>query len=63
MLGLSLSGTYAASSVPGRFIGSLDDGTVFNFDPIAFYIANGTQVLFIDVGATPAVGTFDQQEK
>ncbi len=63
MQGLSLSGTFANSGVPGRFAGTLNDNTVFNFDPIAFYIADGTRVLFVDMGATPGVGAFNQQQQ
>ncbi len=62
--GLTLSGgpftddpTYA-----GRFTGTLNDGTAFNLDPIAFYMADGTRVLFIDTGAQPALGVFRQQQ-
>ena len=62
MQGLTLSGTFNNSGVPGRFAGTLNDNTIFNFDPIAFYIADGTRVLFVDMGATPAVGAFNQQQ-
>ncbi len=61
--GLNLSGSFATSSVPGRLIGTLSDTSgVFNFDPIVFYVADGTRVLFIDMGGQPALGVFRQQE-
>ena len=62
MQGLPLSGIFSSSGAPGRFIGALNDNTVFNFDPIAFYIANRTRILFIDMGSVPALGVFRQQE-
>jgi hypothetical protein len=60
--GLALSGTFGTSGVTGRFMGTLTDSTVFNTDPIAFYIADTTRVLFIDIGAQPALGVFRQQQ-
>ncbi len=62
--GVSLSGTFVVNS-NGRFTGTLTDGNgaIFNTDPIAFYIVNSTQVQFIDIGAQPAVGAFEQQEQ
>jgi len=62
--GLALTGGPFSntSGVPGRFTGPLNDGTDFNLDPIAFYIADGTRVLFIDTGSVPAVGVFRQQQ-
>jgi hypothetical protein len=62
MPGLTLSGTFGNSGVSGRFAGTLNDNTVFNFDPIAFYIADSTRILFIDTGSVPALGVFRQQE-
>jgi hypothetical protein len=62
MPGLTLSGTFGNSGVAGRFAGTLNDNAVFNFDPIAFYIADGRRILFIDTGSVPAVGVFRQQE-
>jgi len=56
--GLGLSGSFSANS-NGRFIGSMDDATVFNADPFAFYFADTTRVLIIDLGAQPATGVFE----
>jgi hypothetical protein len=60
--GVSLAGTFTANS-NGRFTGTLTDGDgdIFNADPMAFYIVDSTRVLFIDIGAQPAVGVFRQQ--
>lgn len=59
---LPLSGTFGTSGVPGRLMGTLNDGAVFNSDPIVFYVADGTRVLFIDMGGQPALGVFRQQQ-
>ena len=60
--GVSLSGTFSANA-DGRFIGTLTDGdgAIFDVDPIAFYIIDSTRVLFIDAGAQPALGVFEEQ--
>ncbi len=60
--GVSLNGTFSANA-DGRFIGTLTDGdgTIFDVDPIVFYIIDSTRVLFIDAGAQPALGVFEQQ--
>jgi hypothetical protein len=64
--GQTLVGSFAANS-NGRFTGAVTAGTggdeIFNSAQMAFYIVDGTHVVFIENDAQPAVGVLRLQEQ